>query len=212
MAARRSEKRKFRLLRARASRGPLLLRRPLPDRLSPAGKPARAAAVPRGREPVALAVGPAYDYGRSVLTKRASPSEESAHGQNKRPPGGRSQLQGWARRPHPSAGSPEFSLLAGNRVDRGSVIRFVFEAIDCCRRGLDAPVCLFAFHFARRWICGARPGGRLRSSPVRRRPSRRSLRPSSDSSCRSLCDSGPCPVRLASSLGRPGGAGAAGRR
>ena len=36
MAARRSEKRRFRLLRAHAGRGPLLLRRPLPNGLSPA--------------------------------------------------------------------------------------------------------------------------------------------------------------------------------
>ena len=36
MAARRSEERRFRLLRAHAGRGPLLLRRPLPDGLSPA--------------------------------------------------------------------------------------------------------------------------------------------------------------------------------
>ena len=42
MAARRSEERGFRLLRAQAGRGPLLLRRPLPDGLSPARRRGKA--------------------------------------------------------------------------------------------------------------------------------------------------------------------------
>ena len=59
MAARRSEKRRFRLLRAHAGRGPLLLRWPLPDGLSPADgetEPARAAVAPDARESVGVAL------------------------------------------------------------------------------------------------------------------------------------------------------------
>jgi hypothetical protein len=53
MAARRSEERRFWLLWAHAGRGPLLLRRSLPDGLSPPKRSARAAMVPFRREFVA---------------------------------------------------------------------------------------------------------------------------------------------------------------
>src|SRR5271166_1152113 len=83
--------------------------------------------------------------------------------QNKRPPGGRSQCRVGLDDRTPSDANLEFSLSARNRVDRGSVLRFEFEAIDYCQRGLDAPVCLyapvclFAFHFDRSGICRIRP-------------------------------------------------------
>ena len=48
VAAGRSEKRRFRLLRAHASRGPVLLRRPLPDGLSAAAAASRARASEPG--------------------------------------------------------------------------------------------------------------------------------------------------------------------
>src|SRR5271165_3282949 len=96
MAAWRSEKRRFRLLRAHAGRGPRLLRRPLPHCLSPAdgeAEPARPAVVPGARESVAVALGAAsrlrprclgvpaqWEIAASVTVKRKAPAKGSGKG------------------------------------------------------------------------------------------------------------------------------------